>query len=24
MLIAGLGLTIQKLRILFGKSKTHD
>ncbi len=24
MLIAGLGLTIQKLRILFGKQKTHD
>ena len=24
MLIAGLGLTIQKLRILFGRSKTHD
>ena len=24
MLIAGAGLTIQKLRILFGKGKTHD
>ena len=24
MLIAGVGLTIQKLRILFGKQKTHD
>ena len=24
MLVAGLGLTIQKLRILYGKPKTHD
>ena len=24
MLIAGAGLTIQKIRILFGKGKAHD